>query len=79
MQQYLRDPRVAEVMLDYYAKSKKAFEDMTRGANETDTADRTNADDAQSKLLELAKRVKSLEARVETLEQYIIRNSKKAD
>lgn len=79
MQEYLRDPRVAEIMVDYYAKSKKAFEDTTRGVNETNAADRSNAYDSQSKLHELTEHVKALETRVELLERYIIGNFKKAD
>lgn len=71
MQEYLKDPRVSEVMVEYYAKSKKTFDEMTGKQYESNAADTTDANDADDKLLKLTERLNELEARIKILERSI--------
>lgn len=70
MQEYLTDPRVAELMADYYAKFQNQIKNVATAASES----ASNTNDASAKpsnVHELYARIDNLEQRVRILEQII--------
>lgn len=75
MQEAIRDPRVADIMMEYYLKSKNLFEKFS--PNEVNNDEPTGAsDDATDSIAELNKRIEQLEAKVAILERLISANLK---
>ncbi|MDF3046990.1 MAG: hypothetical protein K0R73_108 [Candidatus Midichloriaceae bacterium] len=68
MQEYLNDPRLAELMVDYYAKFQNHATNSFKQAN---AENHNDAHDGDFVPYELGKRIAELEARVEVLEKIL--------
>ncbi len=68
MQEYLNDPRIAELMMDYYAKFQTKVQDV---AKEFSAKDNHNASNDGVSTDELVCRIESLETRIELLEKLL--------
>lgn len=75
MQEAIRDPRVADMMMEYYLKSKNIFERFSQDGGSNDKPATTN-DDAASTIAKLSERIEQLEAKVAILERLISANLK---
>ncbi len=64
MQEYLNDPRVADLMMDYYGKFQSNMQDATKKNTDDD-------DDGDPISQQLANRVDELEKKVEALERIL--------
>jgi hypothetical protein len=75
-QEYLKDPRVAEIMTENYSKFLNLINATYEQSNSTDTtssyANDTNSDNELSKL---TLRIDELERRIKILETVIAKNS----
>jgi hypothetical protein len=68
MQEYLNDPRIAELMIDYYAKFQSKMQDVAQKFSDQSDYD---DDDGNGVTDELICRIKALETRVELLEKLL--------
>lgn len=70
MQEYLTDPRVAELMTDYYAKFQNQIRNVANSASGA-TASSNNASANPDGSSQLDERVANLEQRIKILEQLL--------
>lgn len=68
MQDYLNDPKVAEVMVSYYDKFQNSIQEI---AKEFTPKSKVDADDTDPVTNDLNSRIKALETRVELLEKFL--------
>ena len=74
LQDYFKDPRIADLLVENYAKFQKNFKNPSHPTNTNKSSAGANVpDDVNMELRDLKEHVESLEARIKLLEKYITR------
>ena len=74
LQDYFKDPRIADLLVENYAKFQKNFKNSANSPNANQPGSSADVpDDVNLELRNLKEHVESLESRIKLLEKYITR------
>ncbi len=74
LQDYFKDPRIADLLVENYAKFQKNFKNSAYPTNANQPGSSADVpDDVNLELRNLKEHVESLESRIKLLEKYITR------
>lgn len=76
MQESMQDPRLSEVMVDYYKQYQNLVGEFQNAAKAHNAKQASDEDDVTVQVSKLTERVSQLEAKIRVLESVIIANQK---